>query len=58
MKFATFYILREDGCYYAGTVDRNSIWTKRKKGAAAFVTRELAEKRINGLVEGGYEVVT
>ena len=53
-----FYILRDDGCYYAGTLDRNAIWVSDKARAAAFRTRDQADVRISGLPEADYEVVT
>ena len=54
-----FFILRDDGSYYAGTVDRNPIWTEKKRSAAPFKTREEAQRRMTSLPprdNGSYEI--
>lgn len=54
-----FFILRDDGSYYAGAADRKPQWTEKKRCAAAFKTREEAQTRMSGLPprdDGSYEI--
>jgi hypothetical protein len=55
--FVNFFIKRDDGRWYAGTVDRSPVWVRDRRWAAPFKTREQVQRRINGLPnDNDYEV--
>jgi hypothetical protein len=49
-------IQRRDGTYYAGTADRDPVWTAAPGRAARFDTRDEAEQRARGLRAEGWRV--
>ena len=49
------YVIKRvsDGRFYAGTADRNAVWTKDKDQAAHFDQPNLASRRLKSLMTKG-----